>query len=82
MTENKKKFLDIIESKKYGIMPDVISADLAIQVLSEYLLGEDWYITDPVSQEQANTIIVAEILDTYSRDFRKDLNQRRWCHEC
>ena len=73
MTENKKKFIEILKDDSYGIYPAPTDAQLAIGVLCDYLLGEDWYIVDPIGVKQANTEIVDEILRTYSRRYRKDL---------
>jgi hypothetical protein len=53
-----------------------MSAQFAINTLCDYLLGGDFYITDPVSQEQANTLIVYNILKHYSKEFRTDLKRR------
>lgn len=76
MTENKKKLFEILENSNYGLMPAPMSADFAIGILCDYLLGDDFYITDPVSQEQANTLIVYNILKYYSKEFRRDFRGR------
>ena len=47
-----------------------MDAQVAINELCRYLLGEDWYIVDPVNNVQANTIIVDEIESKY-RDTNK-----------
>lgn len=36
-----------------------------IQILTKYLLGDDWYIVDPVNNLQANYIIVQGIKNIY-----------------
>lgn len=44
--------------------PDVIpymNAQTAINELCRYFLGDDWYIVDPLNNEQANVHIVWEI---------------------
>ncbi len=33
----------------------------------DYLLGEDWYVADPLGQTQINEIALKEILEKYSR---------------
>lgn len=33
----------------------------AMQELIDYILGEDWYVVDPLSQAQVNAIVVEEI---------------------
>jgi hypothetical protein len=47
----------------YGLAPPPTTSLEAINVLSEHFLGKDWYMIMPVSQEQAITVIVAEILE-------------------
>lgn len=41
-----------------------------------YLLGEDWYVIDPLGQTQINEIALYEILEKYSRRYRKEC--KRW----
>ena len=48
-----------------------MDAQVAIHELCRYLLGEDWYIADPVNNVQANAIIVDEIESKY-RDANKN----------
>ena len=43
-----------------------LSADDALQLLCDELLGRDYYIVDPVSGKQANAIIVLDILKKYA----------------
>lgn len=45
----------------------------AVNKLAEYLLGKDYYIVDPIHSEQANDVIVDDILKKYSRRYRKEL---------
>jgi len=35
-----------------------------VRVVKDYLLGEDWYIADPVSPAQANVYIAAAIIES------------------
>jgi hypothetical protein len=48
----------------------------------DYLLGEDWYVTDPLGQTQVNEIALADILSKYSKRFKKEIKPlrsiRRW----
>ena len=37
-----------------------------------YLLGEDWYVVDPLGQTQINEIALYEILKKYSKRYRKE----------
>lgn len=72
MTDNKKKLFDILSDETYGICPAPMSAEVALQILTDYLLGEDFYISMPLSPRQANTEIVAAILKKYSKEYNKD----------
>lgn len=46
---------------------DTLTAQEALHVLKDELLGEDYYIVDPVGVEQANRIIVEDILKKYKK---------------
>lgn len=50
---------------------------MAVDVLIEYLLGEDWYVVAPIHNSQVNTVAVHEILMKYSRKYRKDRKERK-----
>jgi len=65
------------EKDKENMMPVALNAQLAISFLKDYLLGQDWYFSDPISAEQINTEIVFEILKKYSKEFKKELKQLR-----
>lgn len=41
----------------------------------KYLLGEDWYVTDPLSQSQVNEIALDTILRKYSKKYRHELKK-------
>ena len=75
MTKNKEEFLKILSDDTYGLCPAPTSSALAIQVLTDYLLGEDFYVVMPMPQEQVNTEIVATILEKYSKEYRRDIKQ-------
>ena len=42
-----------------------------------YLLGEDWYVTDPLGQTQINEIALYEILEKYSKQYRKERRRQK-----
>ena len=65
------------DAKDCGLCDPPMKADLAIQFLKDYLLGENWYVTMPQNGEQCNTAIVIEILYKYSPKFRKELKQHK-----
>lgn len=41
----------------------------------DYLLGEDWYVVDPIGQTQINEIALERILEKYSRRYRKEIKK-------
>ena len=67
-----EKLFEVLSDNTYGLCPAPMSSDVALQILVDYLLGENFYIVMPLSQEQANTEIVAAILDKYSKEYKKD----------
>ena len=59
-------FLDeVYKSSKedYGILPPPTKAEDALRVLKDHLLVEDWYVVNPISQEQVYTELVVDILN-------------------
>ena len=42
-----------------------------------YLLGEDWYVVDPLGQTQVNEIALNTILKKYSKQYRKEYKNRK-----
>lgn len=59
------------------IFPPSLDPQEALQYLKDYLLGEDWYITLPVNNYQANSCIVDAILLKYSKKYKKDIKKAR-----
>ena len=60
------------DKDKDNMCPPPLNAQMAINFLKDYLLGEDWYSLMPMSTEQINTEIVCRILVKYSRKYRKE----------
>jgi hypothetical protein len=60
------------KAKDCGIMQPPMKDAVALDFLRDYLLGEDWYIINPVNHEQGNTQLVHEILMKYSRQYREE----------
>lgn len=60
------------EAEDCGIMQPPLNAQKALGFLRDYLLGEDWYVDNPVNTEQCNTQLVYEILMKYSSEFKKE----------
>lgn len=48
-----------------------LSAEDALQLLCDELLGQNYYIADPVNGKQANAIITLEILKRYAPKKKK-----------
>ena len=46
------------------------------QFIINYLLGEDWYIVDPLGQTQVNEMALYEILGKFSRRYRNE--HKKW----
>jgi hypothetical protein len=65
------KFLDDVYSKAnkagkdYGILAPPTTAQDGLDVLRKHFLGDGWYTVNPLSTEQVNTEVVAEILMKY-----------------
>ena len=38
----------------------------------DYLLGNDWYVADPLGQKQVNEIALNDILNKYSKRYRTE----------
>lgn len=45
----------------------------------EYLLGENWYVVDPLGKNQINEIALYKILEKYSKRYKREVraNERR-----
>lgn len=48
-----------------NLCPEPTNAQIALNKITEHLLGKNWYVTLPLNQEQVNTIIVSEIKERY-----------------
>lgn len=72
-------FTDWLENDSIdcGIMSPPMEAEKALSFLTDYLLGENWYVVDTISPKQVNTNIVHEILWKYSKQYRKEWKQYR-----
>lgn len=42
------------------------------KIIIDYLLGEDWYVVDPLGKDQINEIAMYKILEKYSKRYRKE----------
>ena len=50
---------------KDGNIPEVLSGQDGLDILTYKFLGDDYYIADPVSNYQGNSIVVKDIIDRY-----------------
>lgn len=51
----------------YGIFPPPMEAQVAVNELCRFFLGENWYSINPLCNEQINTEIVYEIECNYKQ---------------
>lgn len=70
-----------IEDTSYGVCPAPMNAQLALNILTDYLLGEDWYVVLSGSVEQINACAVEQILDKYSKQWQKDWKTYEKCRK-
>lgn len=70
-----EKFIDILvqheKDNPKELYPPAITPQFALDCLTEALLGTDYYIVLPCGNTQGNTIILDDILRTYSPAYRK-----------
>lgn len=68
-----KEFEDFLEKDimteedKKNIFAPPIEPQIALNILIEHFLGEDWYTSNPVGLKQVNTEAVYEILSKYPK---------------
>lgn len=86
LSDNMKRFVDLLddhyekENKKplgeRNIYPPPTNAQLVVDCLTDLILGDDWYIPDPVTTGQVNTYILDQILYKYCKEYR-DLPKKK-----
>lgn len=42
-----------------------------------YLLGEDWYVVDPLGPIQINEVALYKILEEYSKRYKREIKGRK-----
>lgn len=78
---NSKSYIDFIKEKeskredKDNIYCTGITDREFVHFIIKYLLGEDWYVVDPLGHDQINQIALEEILNNYSKKFRKEIKR-------
>lgn len=60
-----------------NLFPPELEHIKAINMLVDYLLGEDWYFVNPVNAKQGNVYILHAILMKYSRKYRREVKKYR-----
>lgn len=70
-----QKWLEENWEGKDNLFPPCLDSQLAIDFLCNYLLGEDYYIVNPLCTVQANCEIVHDILYKYSKKYRKEVKK-------
>lgn len=66
-----EEFLDFLEKKimteedKENIFMPPLEPQVALNILRDHFLGQDWYTVNPVGVKQVNTEIVYDILKKY-----------------
>ena len=83
-TESKKITLTEFMDKRYKNREDqdnmfvvgVSDAEFRAFII-DYLLGEDWYVVDPLGQTQINEIALYEILEKHSKRYKKECRGRK-----
>ncbi|MGL5718645.1 MAG: hypothetical protein ACRCX2_36915 [Paraclostridium sp.] len=63
--EIRERLLGLTKDIDCGIFTPPMDAQVALNELKNHLLGRDWYVVDPLNQEQVNSIIVYEIEKKY-----------------
>lgn len=63
---------DNVCDTSYGLCPPPMSAQEALDILTSYLLDDNWYTALSINTEQCNAIITEQILDKYSKKWKKD----------
>lgn len=72
-TEEFTDFLDkeiMTEEDRKNIFPPPLEPQVALNILKDHFLGEDWYTVNPIGVNQVNTEIVYSILEKYPRTFQ------------
>ena len=62
--------------QKDNMFPPPLDAQIALNFLQQYLLGEDWYIINPLTTAQANCEVVHNILYKYSKQYKKEYKKK------
>lgn len=64
--EDKLKEYELLKQELEWYKESYSELNILINKLKDAFLGENWYITDPVNNRQANEIIINEIIDRFA----------------
>jgi len=63
MTQNEfLEYMEKYDTHDYGVCPKPIKAEDAMTILIDHILGVNWYVVMPLSQEQVYTQAIFEIV--------------------
>lgn len=65
--ETKDRILKLTEDVNCGMLSQPMKAQVAVNELCHFFLGDDWYSVNSISTEQINTEIVYEIERKYKK---------------
>lgn len=61
------RILELTDKKDYGMFSPPMKAQIAVNELCHFFLGDDWYSVNPINADQINTEIVYEIECRYKK---------------
>ena len=77
-----KAIVENLEDESCGIYPAPMDSQTALNILTSYLLGDDFVVAGSLNIKQLNAIVVEQILDKYSPKWRKDWRRyKQWKDE-
>ena len=87
LSKDIQKFIDSLKAnaaeqakKPWGereMMPIPTEPQLVVSCLIDVFLGEDWYVVDPISTKQVNTLALDEILYKHCKAYRKEVKRQQ-----
>ena len=79
---NNDTYINFIRDKeaqrkdKDNIFCTGISDTEFVKFAIKYLLGDDWYVVDPLGYSQTTQLALEDILFKYSKQFKKEINKQ------
>lgn len=69
---------DFLTFEGDNLIPNPVSAQKCLDVLTEFFLGKGYYIAIPCNQGQANAIITENILNKFPKKYKKFCKEKGW----